>query len=325
MRYAALLVLVMQLLSTQKSTAQNIYHADLHPHWASDSIFTGINRQYDQLYAFLVELAANFVVYDHEKPLAARFFHLLEQGHQEKVARYLRSTPIQNMFANNEIETSFIDSLARRMQRLRNKIHLVSLTTWRLEVLSKGRKYHYGNGHPKRQVAQIDWKDGEKILDIGSGHYLIGKLIGRKVSNAHIYYNDIDSISLQGIGYATQHDKQFRKARIKNNNEFFLVMGSEIQTGAEEIIFDKILIRQTFHHFNQPRKILESIKKSMGTHTRLYIIEYNDKDDDYLGCNKQLTHHEFDLLLREAGLREIRSKKIDSQGGLQWTLYEYQL
>ncbi|HRI32986.1 MAG TPA: hypothetical protein PLD02_04485, partial [Saprospiraceae bacterium] len=49
--------------------------------------------------------------------------------------------------------------------------------------------------------------------------------------------------------------------------------GSSTSTGMEDSTFDKIIIRNTFHHFRKKDKMLQSIMKSMNDETELIILE----------------------------------------------------
>ena len=75
-----------------------------------------------------------------------------------------------------------------------------------------------------------------------------------------------------------------------------LVDGHDTNTGVEPLIFDKILIRQSFHHFRKKNDMLNSIVKSMDDRTELIIIEHLNKPkfikEDNFNIDDKVNHIE---------------------------------
>jgi len=175
----------------------------------------------------------------------------------------------------------------------------------------------------RKELRKYNLENGDKILEIGSGNISFAKTIGRKIKNAKIYLNDIDTENLNNLYLYLQLDeKEIKKYSRKRNNEYFLIEGSEISTGVENIVFDKIIIRNTFHCFSEKKMMLESIKKSMDNNTILII---SDKFEDNL--DSPLKHYmiqqNFEDIMKENSLDVIYSKKMKISGRGKIWIYKF--
>ena len=64
-----------------------------------------------------------------------------------------------------------------------------------------------------------------------------------------------------------------------------LVQGEITSTNLEGLDLDKIIIRQSFHHFSRKKEMLSSISKSLKPDGRLYVLEATkDHPDNYCRC-----------------------------------------
>ncbi len=118
----------------------------------------------------------------------------------------------------------------------------------------------------------------------------------------------------------------------KRKNEYYLIQGSETSTGAENIVFDKIIIRNTFQCFYHKIEMLESIKKSMDENTILIIkdrfIKKETTDTSDYPANviedcPDLNKKEFEDILSENGFVNIYSKRLKTKSGKNYWLYKF--
>ncbi len=132
----------------------------------------------------------------------------------------------------------------------------------------------------------------DKMVDIGAGDGFFSILLGLIYQNQSIVLTELNPNLVRFM----RNDLEFLK---KYNLPFMwsLVDGYDTNTGVEHLIFDKILIRQSFHHFRKKNDMLNSIIKSMDNRTELIIIEHLNKpkfikEDDF---NKKDKDNHIDL------------------------------
>ncbi len=113
-------------------------------------------------------------------------------------------------------------------------------------------------------------KHGDKIADIGAGSgYHVFKMATR-ADQGLIYAVDIQDEMLEAL-----HEK---KEQTKQEN-IKPVKGSEKSVNLPVNSIDKVLMVDVYHEFEYPIEIIASIKKSLRSEGKIFLIEYRGEDD----------------------------------------------
>lgn len=109
-----------------------------------------------------------------------------------------------------------------------------------------------------KELSFYEIKKGDKIGEVGAG--LGGFALLLAIVEPEIELS-INEISNKPLWYSEKKFNFHSEYIDKENIEF--VLGDKKSTNFEEGVFDKIYIRNSFHHFKKKKKMLNSIKKSL--------------------------------------------------------------
>ncbi len=147
-------------------------------------------------------------------------------------------------------------------------------------------------------------KDGMHIAEIGAGNGVFSLMLGLAYDSLSIYVNDLDYFSIE---YAM---KKITGCQSKNSgNSYFFVDGKKKTTQLENVKLDKIIIRNSFHHFSRPTEMLASIKQSLTPDGDLYISDPFLAPGHSFGCNKVMLLEDIKKILLENGFRIVEEKR----------------
>jgi SAM-dependent methyltransferase len=130
---------------------------------------------------------------------------------------------------------------------------------------------------PEREKEENTWKliknmnirPTDVIADIGAGSgYHVFK-IAPLANKGAVYAIDIQLEMLQAILGNNQY---------KINKNIELVQGNEKSVNLPKNTFDKVLLVDVYHEFNFPLEMILSIKTSLKTNGKIYLIEYRSED-----------------------------------------------
>jgi SAM-dependent methyltransferase len=130
---------------------------------------------------------------------------------------------------------------------------------------------------PEREKEENTWKliknmnirPTDVIADIGAGSgYHVFKIAPLAYKGA-VYAVDIQPEMLQAILGNNQY---------KINKNIELVQGNEKSVNLPKNTFDKVLLVDVYHEFNFPLEMILSIKTSLKTNGKIYLIEYRSED-----------------------------------------------
>lgn len=110
--------------------------------------------------------------------------------------------------------------------------------------------------------------NGMRVAEIGAGNGMFSLLLGISYDSLDIYINEINS---DAINFS--FDRINRCKSIRASNHFFATLGTPKSTALEEYKFDKVFIRNSFHHFSKKRKMLASIRQSLAPNGDLYVFD----------------------------------------------------
>ncbi|MEX0966141.1 MAG: methyltransferase domain-containing protein [Bacteroidia bacterium] len=146
----------------------------------------------------------------------------------------------------------------------------------------------------EQEFKVYDLQPNEVIADIGFATGWLEGVLMINYDSLTIYAQEINGYSLRTLNVVS--DKYSELRTTPNTNELVLVKGRKKKTNLPRYVFDKIIIRQTFHHFSHPDAMLADIWETMKPGAELFIYEpiaaktYYDKK---VGC---LNYSRSDLL-----------------------------
>ncbi len=124
----------------------------------------------------------------------------------------------------------------------------------------------------------------DKIAEIGGGDGSFSLYLSF-IYNNKIIINELDSGKINGVKTLIQEFEQFQP-----NHQLSVVQGSEVSTGLGSASMDVILMNNTYHHFSERKKMLQSIHHSLKKDGILYVGEtVSDYDIIYHQCPQILT------------------------------------
>ena len=148
-----------------------------------------------------------------------------------------------------------------------------------------------------------------KIAEIGAGVGSFSLLLNRIQPQVKVYINELDD------GYLTCIRQQIKQnVSMFDTMQLQVVKGEKKATGLEGLGIDKIIIRNSFHHFKEQAKMLESIRKSLRSDGTLYLLEsVSDQGDKTHTCKQLLSRQNILDRLTDHGFRLEQDFPIGSR------------
>lgn len=305
-----------------------------------DPVYLDMIKKKDSLNSKTLQVINDILYKNLESDAIANLFFNIKQGNTDYVSKIIQTDSIiKSVIARNNLSPVMLFKLTKQYKEIKEHenwyykaISYKTLSKTRLKLTRELNK----------EYKKYGIVDGEKILEIGSGSLSFGNLIGSKRKNCDIYLNDISNEKLESMYLSLHFNKQLNKTNIqKRHNNYYIIQGSESSTGAENIIFDKIIIRNAFHCFSHKKEMLESIKKSMDENTILIIkdriLKKGASDEaDYLLKVKEtetkfkenfpfseyqtdstkkhyMYKREFEDIMKNNGFKKVYSKRIKNK------------
>ena len=153
---------------------------------------------------------------------------------------------------------------------------------------------------------------GQRIGEIGAGNGTFSILLGMLSDEIQIVINELEKGFVNYIGEKISNNNQLLDA-----SKIEVVKGTKSNTGLRDNQFDKIIIRNAFHHFSKKEKMLESIKESLSENGKLYLYEpILVPSGKGSSCDKVLDKQYLLTLIEENGFLLEKEKKLDNSSVL---------
>ena len=123
----------------------------------------------------------------------------------------------------------------------------------------------------KPELDIYNFKSGETIADIGFGTGWLEGITLLKYDSLTFYANEIDNYSLHRLDLRINKYLELRGK--DNTNKLVKVKGTKRRTNLPETTFDKVVLRETLHHFSYQTEMLHDIWKILKPKGKLYIHE----------------------------------------------------
>ncbi|PCH69757.1 MAG: hypothetical protein COC01_00720 [Bacteroidetes bacterium] len=124
----------------------------------------------------------------------------------------------------------------------------------------------------RNEIAKYDLNPNDVIVDIGFGKYAsLLKHLVLYYDSLIIYAEEIDSYYIDS---AHKYIGKYLKHRIApNTNTLKLVIGTKTNTNLPSATFDKVILRNTFHHMSKQAEMLQDIHRIMKLEGKLYVSQ----------------------------------------------------
>ena len=161
-------------------------------------------------------------------------------------------------------------------------------------------------------VCKVDTNHRVAEIGAGDGHfaYLLNRIFKPKV----YHLNEIDTPRV----YFFPRIKKLHLDSLEN--DYKLIHGEKNKTNLSGQ-YDKIIIRNTFHHFRKKKKMLENVKQHLAPNGEIVVIEVFKEDakfklDDKGGaysCYMQISENEFLSYFEEGNFKLISKSKVQNR------------
>lgn len=168
----------------------------------------------------------------------------------------------------------------------------------------------------QKSLSIYNFQPNETIASIGASSGVWEIWFASQVEGLTFYLQDIDAQNCnqeeinEGVTY---FEKLVGK---KNTGKFIPVIGTQSATNLPKNTFDKVLIINSFHEFDNPEIILHDLQKILKSNGRLFIEEQMAKYNGEIheGCGKRLfTESELIEILRKCGF-EVTERYFKDEG-----------
>ena len=154
---------------------------------------------------------------------------------------------------------------------------------------------------------------GDTIADIGSADGYYPALYSIFTDSVSFYLNDIENKYFDHLDSIVDICSKIKNGKITNS--FKIVIGNDSCTKLPKRFFNKIIIREAFHHFTYKEAMLDNIKKIMKPNSKLILYE-NIKITGVVNkdvCNKAMTKAALLSAIDKAGFKLIRELPLENQ------------
>ena len=130
-------------------------------------------------------------------------------------------------------------------------------------------------------------RDGERVADIGFSTGWLEGLMVLKYDSLKIYGVELSNEYLRNLKVVTEAYSGLRK--IKGSSDVIGIKGKKGYTNLAGGFFDKVIVRETFHHFSDKNKMLKDVFRILKPTGRLIIHEpFTDSSFYSVQCKERI-------------------------------------
>lgn len=144
-------------------------------------------------------------------------------------------------------------------------------------------------------------KPNIKIGEIGAGIGMFSFMVKLLYGDVELYINEVDK---DYVKYTSNKIKLSNE--VLNIEKLYTIQGRKKSTQLEGKDLDIVIVRNSFHHFSNKEKMLESIKQSMKPGAHLFLKEaVKELDQDQQICKLAMTKVDIVRWLTEFGFEIV--------------------
>ncbi|MEZ4912353.1 MAG: class I SAM-dependent methyltransferase [Saprospiraceae bacterium] len=121
------------------------------------------------------------------------------------------------------------------------------------------------------ELAVYDITESDRIAEIGAGDGTFAAILNNITNPNILYVNDLDSSQMALCISA------MKAYNSKDTTGVVFSLGSETETNIQDTTLDKVILRRTYHHFDEYKKMLKSIHKNLKKTGYLFLLESKKK------------------------------------------------
>ena len=229
--------------------------------------------------------------------------------------------------------TSNFSKIKKRLQKRHKDLHtglVKSLTEEDIEIIKKNKelldliigegilklKYPFKLKPSAYIFEEVDFykiKPNQRIGEIGAGAGMFSLILSLGIKDIELHINELPKWYLDGISERFERASPLVKAKA-----FYLVNGKKDSSKLEGLNLDKIIVRNTFHHFSKKEEMLNSIKASLKKDGRLFIAEPTTKLTPSKLCKLILEETFIKETIENSGFELVKEQKLGF-----WLLMEF--
>ncbi|MCC7302346.1 MAG: methyltransferase domain-containing protein [Bacteroidia bacterium] len=146
----------------------------------------------------------------------------------------------------------------------------------------------------EQEFSIYDFHPGEWVADIGAGSGWFEGVCALEFDSLRIDAVDVYASHVKESKPTIEEFVKLRKSPNTNNIQF--VKGKKKGTGLPLAAYDKVILRQTFHHFEKKDAMLKDIRRIMEADGKLYVYEPVSERSEYFRGGKCFHYTREDLL-----------------------------
>lgn len=155
-----------------------------------------------------------------------------------------------------------------------------------------------------KELEFYDLKQNEHIGEVGAGNGIFSIFLSLLDKNLNLYVNEI------GYTLPIYLKKTIYSGFAKDSSsKITLVKGKKKRTNFQASSLDKIIIRNSFHHFSKKEQMLADIKSVLKSDGVLFL---NEPWKTKTGCEKRLDKSEIKSILQQNGFK--LEKEMEMEG-----------
>ncbi|MDB5256885.1 MAG: family metalloprotease protein [Chitinophagaceae bacterium] len=167
------------------------------------------------------------------------------------------------------------------------------------------------------EIIQYHLQKNDAVAEIGAGRAFFERALSKYCDDLTVYVNEIDSNS-----YEQFKTKLVFLEHLDNKNIHYIpVLGTDSTANLSGPV-DKIIIKNTFHHFSAPDKMLRDFKRVLKKDGSIFITDTMKEEVVNPECKQLMTRSEMLKWLTEAGFMLV--KETPMQYG-KYKCLEFQL
>jgi ubiquinone/menaquinone biosynthesis C-methylase UbiE len=158
----------------------------------------------------------------------------------------------------------------------------------------------------------VSFNAGDVVADIGTADGWFAALLSVFTNNVTFYLEDVDSAVWNKERFDTALAHFASEQGTAPSNHYTYVKGTETSTGLPDNTFDKVLIIDTYHHFNNLDEMLNDVISLLRPEGELIILEALARrpGDFHQGCRSKIFLEEEIIARMATHGMNVRSAKL---------------